>query len=240
MLKKRSKEKELIDLGPDFYSQEEYEPFLKILFKINKLFGIFNDTVKLLKRFPKTETLVDIGCGGGLFLLNLNKYYPDMRMLGLDTSEDAIRVAQNELGLWKQRNININVEFQLQHQPELALNQDSVDIILLNLVCHHLDDEELIELLAKAHRAARKAVIINDVHRHSLSYYGYKFLSPLLFGNRLITDDGLISIEKGFTRVELDALLQQANLNNYQIKWHIPFRWSIVILKNKDCAPCSH
>ena len=234
MLAKRSKRKELIDLGHDFYSQKEYEQCLKILFRINKLLGSFKQVVKLLKRFPKEAVLVDVGCGGGLFLLHLNHYYPDMRMLGLDTSAEAIKLAQNELKQWQQRKrpIGNHLEFQLQHQAELTLEQDSVDIILLTLVCHHLDDEELIEFLIKASNATRKAVIINDLHRHSIAYYFYKLLSPL-FGNRLITLDGLTSIQKGFTRKELKHLLQRANLHNYQIKWHFPFRWSILILKNK-------
>lgn len=233
MLTKRSKEKELIDLGHDFYSQEEYEQCLRILFKVNKLFGSFKQVIKLLKLFPKDATLVDIGCGGGLFLLHLNQYYPEMRMLGLDTSAEAIRLAQNELEQWqkRKRSASNNIEFQLQHQAELTLKQDSVDILLSTLVCHHLDDEELIEFLTKASNATRKAVIINDIHRHSIAYCFYKLLSPL-FGNRLITQDGLTSIQKGFTRVELERLLQRANLHNYQIKWHFPFRWSILILKN--------
>ncbi|WP_069683378.1 methyltransferase, partial [Legionella parisiensis] len=168
-------------------------------------------------------------CGGGLFLLNLSKYYPKMRMLGLDISTEAIRLAEKEVQAWQQKNGSTLVEFQLQLKPELEV-KDNIDIILLNLVCHHLDDEELITLLINAHESTRKAVIINDLHRNFMAYGLYKMICPL-FRNRLITHDGLLSIQKSFTKQELEFLLQQACIKNYQIKWHFPFWWSILILK---------
>ncbi|KTC93195.1 methyltransferase domain-containing protein [Legionella cincinnatiensis] len=230
-LTKRSKEKELIDLGPDYYTPQEYIQSLKKLFKINQLMGIFKHTVHLLKQFPPNAVLVDVGCGGGLFLISLGKYYPNMRLLGLDVSKEAIQLAQDELQNCQQLNRTISIEFQLQHQPKLELTPNSVDIILINLVCHHLDDEELVHFLLKANNTARHAVIINDLQRNFFAYWFYKIISPLLFNNRLITHDGLISIQKGFTRKELKTLLKQANINNYRIKWHFPFWWSILILK---------
>ncbi|MFI4918671.1 MAG: methyltransferase domain-containing protein [Legionellales bacterium] len=231
MLNQRSTEKELIDLGPDFYSPEEYAQCLKMLFQINRLLGFFRHTINTLKRFPNNSSVVDVGCGGGLLLLNLGKHYPKMHLLGLDTSEQAIRLAQKELDAQQQPQPNI--KFQLQHQPELTLAPNSVDVILATLVCHHLNDEALPVFLAKATEAARMAVLINDLHRNIIAYWLYKILSPLLFHNRLITHDGLLSIKKSFTKKELQLLLKRAQIDNYQIKWHFPFRWSILILKQK-------
>ena len=232
MVAKRSQEKEILDLGPDFYTQEEYTQCLKILFQINKMLGIFNHTVKLLKPFPANASLVDVGCGGGLFLLNLSKHYPEMSLLGIDISAEAIKLAQNECRTWKKTNPDLRVSCQLQQQEELALSPGSVDIILLTLVCHHLEDAILIAFLKTALKAARSALIINDLQRHPLAYWFYKRLSPFLFKNRLITHDGLISIQRSFTRKELHNLLQQADIKNYKISWCFPFRWSVIAWKN--------
>ncbi|WP_454783732.1 methyltransferase [Legionella sp. WA2024007413] len=229
-LKVRSHEKELIDLGQDFYTPQEYEQSLKKLFKINKLMGMFKNTVHLLHQFPSSSILTDVGCGGGLFLINLAKYFPKMRLIGLDISHDAIKLAKEELIKWEQKNGDAQVKFQIQLKPELEINT-RVDIILLNLVCHHLNDEELVSLLIKANDTAHKAVVINDLHRNFFAYCLYKIISPVLFRNRLITHDGLLSIKKSFTRTELVFFLQQAGIKNYQIKWHFPFWWSILILK---------
>ncbi len=227
-MKARSKEKELIDLGPDFYTPDEYAECLKILFEVNKLMGFFNSTVKALKQFPIDSSLVDIGCGGGLFLLHLSQSYPHMSLLGMDVSEAAIEQAQHELMRWKTK----NTQFELQNQLALELPKNSVDIVLTTLVCHHIDDDDLVGFLQNAHQAARRAVIINDLHRHPIAYWFYKYTSPILFRNRLITHDGLVSIQRSFTRAELTCVLKKANITNYQIKWGFPFRWQVILWKS--------
>lgn len=231
-MKNRSIEKELMDLGPPFCTPEEYADCLKILFNVNKLLGFFRSTIKTLKRFPENSALVDVGCGGGLFLLNLSQHYPKMKLLGMDVSAVAIEQAQHELACWKKTNPNINLEFQLQNQLALELPEQSVDIVLSTLVCHHIDDEALIGFLQNAYHAARQAVIINDLHRHAIAYWFYKRISPRLFRNRLITHDGLVSIQRSFTRADWRRLLTQAGIHHHQIKWCFPFRWRVILWKN--------
>lgn len=234
MLTNRSQEKELLDLGSAYYTKDEYEQCLHQLFRINQLTGIFNHTVKLIKEYPDDISIADVGCGGGLFLLHLGQIFPKMHLLGLDISPEAIRLAQNELDKWKiQKNPpKAHIEFQLQQPDEFKLAQESIDIILLTFVCHHFDDLSLIDFLQKAQNAVRKVLIIHDLHRNSLAYWFYKLVSPIVFKNRLITHDGLISIKRSFTRKELHTLLKQANINNYQIKWCFPFRWNVLVWKN--------
>jgi 2-polyprenyl-3-methyl-5-hydroxy-6-metoxy-1,4-benzoquinol methylase len=229
---KRSYQVEIMDLGEQYYSQQEYEECLKILFKINKFMGIFNDTLKILKKFPANSTVLDIGCGGGLFLLHLNNHFPKMKCVGMDISESGIKLARKELGAWREKNPDINIEFHLQEQKELNLPQDSVDLILTTLVCHHIQDKDLIVFFKNAVNAAKKGVIINDLQRSRIAYWFYWCFASLLFHNRLITHDGLVSIKRSFTRKELHHLLKQADINHYQIKWRFPFRWSVFLWKH--------
>ena len=229
MVKARSQEKELLDLGPGYYSAEEYLHCMKMLFRVNKLFGFFYSTVKTLKKFPATSSVLDIGCGGGLFLIHLSKYFPAMQLTGVDISSEAIRVAQQELAA--RPKINSKVKFQWQEKPQLDIPENSVDLILTTLVCHHLSDEELVDFLQNMLQGSRFAVIINDLHRHRLAEWSYRCISPILFNNRLITHDGLISIRRGFKRSEWQALLRKAGIQNYSIKWRFPFRWEIILWK---------
>jgi 2-polyprenyl-3-methyl-5-hydroxy-6-metoxy-1,4-benzoquinol methylase len=231
MLIERSQEKELLDLGPEYYSHHEYTQCLKKLFRVNQLFGFFRSTVKILKRFSKESTLLDVGCGGGLFLLHLSQIFPQMQMLGTDISSAAIADAEQSLSSWQKQKPNIPVSFQRQEQAQLNYAKNSFDIILATLVCHHLLDDELVIFLQQAYLAAGKAVIINDLHRHRLAYWLYGMMSPLLFHNRLITHDGLISIRRGFTRAEWRLLLQKAGIQTYQLKWCFPFRWQLILWK---------
>jgi 2-polyprenyl-3-methyl-5-hydroxy-6-metoxy-1,4-benzoquinol methylase len=231
MLTNRSQKKELIDMGPENYTQDEYVECLKKLFLVNKLLGFFRSTKKMLKQLSKTSSLLDIGCGDGLFILHLSQKFPQMQMLGIDISASAIHAADQSLKLWQKSNAGMHVSFKLQERPELNLSENSVDIILATLVCHHLSDEELIIFLKQIYLAATKTVIINDLHRHSIAYWLYSLISPLLFRNRLITHDGLISIERGFTRVEWKLLLKKSGIHHYKLKWCFPFRWELILLK---------
>ena len=224
----RSNEKELLDLGPEFFTPEEYSHCMKMLFRVNKLFGFFRSTVKALKKFPPDSSLVDVGCGDGLFLMQLGEYFPAMKLSGIEIAAPAIELANAEL---KRQDLS-NVSFRLLARPELDLAANSIDIVLATLMCHHLSNDELVIFFRDAVNCARQAVIINDLQRNSLAHFTYRLISPLLFRNRLITHDGLISIRRSFHRAELQALLKQAGISNYQLKWCFPFRWQLVIRKN--------
>src|SRR5262245_61854585 len=97
MLTNRSTEKELIDLGPDYYTAVEYQEFLKQLFALNKWLGFFRDTVNCIKQFPTARSLMDVGCGDGLFLLHLSRYLPKLQLIGSDISLPAITAALQQL-----------------------------------------------------------------------------------------------------------------------------------------------
>src|SRR5437016_831751 len=84
--KQRSREKELLDLGSAYYTPEEYAHCQKMLFRVNQVFGFFWSTQKIVQRFSKISSLLDVGCGGGLFLLHLSKYFPEMKLMGIDIS----------------------------------------------------------------------------------------------------------------------------------------------------------
>jgi 2-polyprenyl-3-methyl-5-hydroxy-6-metoxy-1,4-benzoquinol methylase len=231
MFTQRSHEKEWLDLGPAYYSAEEYRHCQKMLFRINKLLGFFRGTQKILKRFSKTSSLLDIGCGGGLFLLHLSQCFPHLQLRGIDISSEAIALAEEELQTWKKLKRCEKVSFNLQTLPDWGIPANSVDLVLSTLVCHHLSDEDLVVFLQKTQLIAREAVIINDLHRHPLAYAFYSLFSPLLFRNRLITHDGLLSIRRGFTRHEWQGYLKKAGIRHYQIKWCFPFRWRVILWK---------
>ncbi len=231
MLKNRSQEKELLDLGSEYYQQDEYVQCLKNLFTINKIIGFFRRTVKVLKKISDDSTLLDVGCGGGLFILHLSRYFPYMPMYGVDISSAAIAEANENLKSWNKIKPNVRVSFQVQENKELKVVTGGVDLILVSLVCHHLTDDELVGFLSQLYLVANKAVIINELHRHTLSHFFYRLVSPLLFKNRLIKHDGLISIRRGFIRKEWQLLLEKAGIKNYQLKWCFPFCWQLILWK---------
>lgn len=232
---RRSTQKELIDLGPEYYTPEEYDDCLKKLFKINIYMGFFRELIKVIKKSPIKsfkKSVLDIGCGSGLFLLKLAKKFPHMNLTGIDISQAAIQQAQQNLELFQKKyNLNSQIIFKEQINPEINGALKSHDIILANLVCHHIEDKALIRFIQTAHNTAAEMVIINDLHRHKIAYLFYSLISPWLFKNRLITLDGQVSIKRGFKRREWENLLYKAGIKNYKINWRFPFWWQVIIYK---------
>lgn len=231
MLRERSQEKELIDLSNEYFTEEEYIDCLKKLFLVNQLLGFLRSTIKTLQLLPNATSLLDVGCGGGMFILHLSKYFPDIKMTGIDISPSAINDAEKSRQQWLNKNPDLNVVFHLQEKPQLYYAENSFDIIITTLVCHHLSDDELVEFLKQMHSVAKNAVIIHDLHRHIIAHWFYK-LTSCIFRNRLITHDGLISIRRGFIRNEWLLLLKKAGIQHYQLKWCFPFRWQLILLKD--------
>lgn len=216
----RSQELEIMDLGPPHYTQEEYEECLRQLAQIGKYLGGDSATLKTFKHLRTPGSILEMGCGGGQFTQILAKIFPNTQVTGYDISADAIAFAK--------RCYLPNLEFTLELPKDAKY-----DIVTSTLVCHHLNDQELIAFLKDAYRRANKAVIINDLQRSKLAYYGFALISSLFFRNRLIRHDGLLSIKRAFKKQELIDLLKAADipLEYCHITWHWAFRWIVTMHK---------
>jgi 2-polyprenyl-3-methyl-5-hydroxy-6-metoxy-1,4-benzoquinol methylase len=217
-MKRRSFEKELIDLG--HYTEEEYADCLHQLNRIGKYLGGDRAT---LQEFSKLQTpplsILDIGCGGGAFTAKLAQIYPEAQVIGIDNNPKAIQFTTQ----YKLKNLFFRCQSSLDLDPE----KERFDVVTATLLCHHLNDQELIGFLKNCKSLAKKAVILNDLERHPLAYYGFKCIAPLFFNNRLICHDGLLSIKRSFKKEEWDFFLKEAHYNAYAINKKLPFRIAV-------------
>jgi 2-polyprenyl-3-methyl-5-hydroxy-6-metoxy-1,4-benzoquinol methylase len=228
MLSRRSHQLEWMDLGPSYYTNQEYRNCLYQLDRIGRFLGGDRATFWALKQLPFPPTsILDVGCGGGLFTLRLAAHYPQAQVVGIDISPDAIAFAQEHL---KNNQPSLsNIQF-LVSSPQID-EKSQFDVVMATLVCHHLSDQELISFLQQACRIAKQAVILNDLHRHPLATMGFAALVPIFFRNRMIWHDGLLSIRRSFTRQEWWNFLKAAGINekDCSVTWHWAFRWMIRI-----------
>ena len=95
---------------------------------------------------------------------------------------------------------------------QLPLGEGSVDVAHSALFLHHFPAETAILLLREMARVARCGVVINDLERHPAAYLGIRVLTGALSRSRLIRHDAPLSVRKGFTRPELEALARGAGL----------------------------
>lgn len=224
---KRSYDPELLDLGPSYYTKEEYEDCLHQLARIGRFLGGNKATLKTFYTVPKPQTILDVGCGGGQFTLQLAKQFPQAQVIGIDISSQAIEFAQNQL----QETLLKNIKFDLSYSTQLPFLPNSFDVVTSTLVCHHLKDDQLITFLKNSYQIAKKSIIINDLHRHWLPYLGFALLAKLFFRNRLIFHDGLLSIKRSFKKQDWIHFLNAAEipLEHCAITWHWAFRWVLCI-----------
>lgn len=225
----RSLQPELIDLGPQFYTQAEYQDCLYQLSRVGRILGGDRATLQTFAKLPFTPaSILDVGCGSGLFTKRLGRLYPLASIVGTDLSTAAIDYARQHSNL-------PNIHFEIPLKPELDFPECSFDVVTSTLVCHHLNDEQLIDFIQRACKTAKKRVIFNDLHRHLLAQISFSAVAPLLFRNRLISHDGLLSIKKSFTKQDLTDLLKKAGIasENYTITWHWAFRWILTINTEK-------
>jgi 2-polyprenyl-3-methyl-5-hydroxy-6-metoxy-1,4-benzoquinol methylase len=164
----RSTQKEWMDLGPDYYTPQEYEECLCQLNSIGSYLGGDAATLRAIRRLPQMpKSILDVGCGGGFFTIKLAKHYPQAHVTGIDIAPEAIAFARRQL-----QNLTSpqsNITFSLPSTPQLNYVAGSFDIVTATLVCHHLSDDELVLFLRQAYHTANQAVVINDLHRHPLA-----------------------------------------------------------------------
>ena len=96
---------------------------------------------------------------------------------------------------------------------------NSFDIVIASQMTHHLaGDAEVIQHFREAERVARRGVFITDMKR---SAFLYALLWIVLRGLRLTPEmraDGLLSVKRSWTRVELSKLVARAGLSGATVR----------------------
>ncbi|MDB5285158.1 MAG: Methyltransferase type 11 [Mucilaginibacter sp.] len=113
-----------------------------------------------------------------------------------------------------------------------GLYPNQFDVVFSSLFTHHFADEEWVALIKKMMACSKKAVIITDLHRHWLLYYGVVFIAYTFTKSKMARFDGPLSVRRSFKKHELVNLLQQSGLTNYKIVWKWAFRWQVIIYKS--------
>lgn len=224
---RRSTQEEIMD---DFeLSPDELHPVLKELDVINRLLGgfaVYDDAFKTLN-VKSGEVISDWGCGSGDIFNVLQKYFGEQNILpkfiGIDATKATLAYAE------KQFKNNATVSFILVDVLQHDFEKQQFHYVINSLFTHHFEDEQWVSLVQKMMFSAKKAVIINDLHRHPLAYYSIALLTQLFSRSPMVKNDSKISVLRGFKRKELEALLQQAGAKKYRIKWMWAFRWQIII-----------
>ena len=98
------------------------------------------------------------------------------------------------------------------------------DYAMCSLFTHHFRDQEAAAVLGEMSRVARRRIYVIDLHRHPVAYYFYTTVGRLFLHNRLVREDGALSILRGFVPRELRRLAERAGLSRAKVERRFPYR----------------
>lgn len=227
-LKYRSSDIEIMD---DLSCQGEVvDQTLRELDFINRWLGGNAVTLAPLKRLLQTNlssslVITDLGCGSGEMLRIIHRKFPGhpLKLIGIDANPHITQFAeQHSKGI-------ANINYWTADVLSKSFQQHPFDIVLATLFLHHFTHQQLVQLLSSLHQQTRKAIIINDLHRHPLAYYSIRWLTQLFSKSSMVQFDAPLSVARGFTKKEWLAILQEAGIRNFSLHWKWAFRWQLII-----------
>ena len=223
--RQRSLEPENLDKGS--YTPEEYEGCLVELRRVNEWLGDANALRdSLLKEIGQRDlrsfSVLDVGAGSGELLRVTAKWARETSrqasLVGLELNERSAQAILDESTGFREISSVRASGFQL------PFGDNSFDYVIQSLTLHHFDDAGAVRILREMARVARGGIFVIDLNRNPVAYLFYTTIGHLFLHNRLIREDGALSILKSFTPEEMEQIAKQAGLPNAKVEKHFPSR----------------
>lgn len=222
---RRSYELEHLDKGD--YTPEEYEGCLVELRRINRFLGDARALrssllAEIARSDLKSFSVLDVGAGSGELLRLIagraRQEKRGARLVGVElNARSAKAILEESAGFAEIHAVRGDA-------LRLPFADDGFDYAICSLLTHHFRDREVVRVLEELARVARRGVFVIDLHRHPLAYLLYTTLGKVFLRNRLIREDGALSILRSFRPPELRELAARARLRNVQVTRRFPFR----------------
>lgn len=107
----------------------------------------------------------------------------------------------------------------------LPFADDTFDFSFGSLFLHHFGGEELRAILREMRRVAGEGVVVADLERSRLAYWGVWLASRLLARSPVTRHDGPVSVRRAFRRQDLEEWRSVEGLGGLRWRRAIPFRW---------------
>jgi 2-polyprenyl-3-methyl-5-hydroxy-6-metoxy-1,4-benzoquinol methylase len=208
-----------------------YAEVLTDLARVNRWTFAARPTIDFVARAmgdARRFTLLDVGFGDG-DMLRLVARWAEKRgiraeLTGVDRNPGSSAVARAATPA--RFDIDYLTGDYLDHLGE------GFDLIVSSLVAHHMSRDELLIFLRAMEAKARRGWLINDLHRHRLSYLGFPLLARAMRWHDIVRQDGQLSIARSFRPEEWPPVLAEAGLGpEVRIVRRFPFRLCVERLR---------
>jgi 2-polyprenyl-3-methyl-5-hydroxy-6-metoxy-1,4-benzoquinol methylase len=171
----------------------------------------------------RSARILDIACGGGDVIIGLAKiaqrhgYHLDIS--AADLSPTALHFAQQYAAIQ-----GIDLHTFTHDALEGNWPGGPYDILINSLMLHHLQEADVMTVLANMQNTAQLGIVVSDLLRTRwgwlLTHCGVRLLTRC----PVVHVDGPRSVEGAFTYNELHSLAEQANLTGFTLKHAWPAR----------------
>jgi len=233
---RRSCELEHLDKGD--YTPEEYEGCIVELQWVNNWLGdaralrqtLLNEIEQLRMH---SFSVLDVGAGSGELLRVVADW---ARMKNCKANFVGVELNARSARAIVEKSSNF-CEISAVRGDALGLPfaDATFDFAICSLLIHHFKDHQVIALLRELWRVTRRRIFVIDLHRHPVAYYFYTTVGRLFLHNRLVREDGALSILRSFKPDELLKLAQSAGLEEVKVERKFPYRLVLTARQsNKD------
>jgi hypothetical protein len=189
------------------------------LARLNRLFGGTRAVVEAIEPFLQAAedggvergrgthrwTLLDVGTGLGdiprAVAARARRYGITLSLVGVERNPTAARAARAT-----------GLAAVLADGGALPLGSGAVDVVLASQVLHHLPREQAVRWVASFDRVARRAVVLADLRRSRLAMAAIWAASLGLGFGRQTRHDAVLSLRRGYTLGEFNAMLGEAGV----------------------------
>jgi len=198
---------------------------LRNLRLLNRYLGNYRNVLRGLARFAGKQnhfSLLDVGTGSGdvprAIVQWARRAGLRARVSGLEANRIAVAQAAEQTQWFGEISLVRGNAMTLPFRPA------SFDFVLASQLLHHYSEDRVVGLLRQWAAVARQGIIISDLIRHPLPYYGIRLLTRLLTRNVMTLTDAPLSVRRGFTLVEWKKLLDAADVGTVEVHLVFPFR----------------
>ena len=139
-----------------------------------------------------------------------------MQIVAVDRHAATVQAARENVGDSRIRIIQADV-------LNLPFDQAEFDYALTGMFLHHLDDDDVVRVLATMSRVSRRGIIAADLLRSSRAYAWITLFT--LFANPMVKHDARVSIQQAFSHEEVLALRDRAGIGFAEYHKHFGHRF---------------
>ena len=195
--------------------------------RVSRTAGRYWPEIKRLARrvANRPVRVLDVACGGGDVVIALariaNRQGVELQIDGCDFNPEALDHARRQA---RRKEAKVGF-FEIDATRDLL---PECDAVLCSLFLHHLEDNQVVDLLRRMTKAARHVLQVSDLVRTPLGW-AYAFAgSRLLTRSPVVHVDAPLSVGAAFSLSEAAALARRADLNGIEIRTIFPQRFLMI------------